>query len=172
MEKISITPYNSAWPDLFEQEAEQIRKVFSRICDIEHIGSTSVPALDAKPIIDIMLGFKNLDAARIIECMESIGYKHWKEDAFQHVRLMFTKWSESMNKRLVNVHATVRGGEFWNEQLQFRNKLREDQTLIREYANLKKDLARKYESDPEAYTAAKTEFVKKVLALSSFHDQA
>ncbi|MDP2668772.1 MAG: GrpB family protein [bacterium] len=165
MEKISIVPYNPSWPTLFEQESKQIRELFSGDCDIEHIGSTSVHGLDAKPVIDIMLGFENLSAPRIIERMESIGYKHWKEDAFQHVRLMFTKWSEDMIKRLINVHATVKGGEFWNEQLQFRNKLREDQVLIREYAGLKKDLARKYESDPDAYTAAKTEFVKKVLAL-------
>lgn len=165
MEKISIVPYNSSWPILFDQEANQIRGLFSGDCDIEHIGSTSVPGLDAKPIIDIMLGFETLDAPRIIERMESIGYKHWKEDTFQHVRLMFTKWSEDMTKRFVNVHATVKGGEFWNKQLQFRNKLRENQVLTREYAELKKDLARKYESDPDAYTAAKTEFVKKVLAL-------
>lgn len=165
MEKISIVPYNPAWLTLFEQEAQKIRGVFLQSYDIEHIGSTSVPGLDAKPIIDIMLGFETLDAPRIIERMESIGYKHWKEDTFQHVRLMFTKWSEDMTKRLVNVHATVKGGKFWNEQLRFRNKLREDQVLIREYADLKKDLARKYESDPDAYTAAKTEFIKKVLAL-------
>lgn len=165
MEKISIAPYNPAWLTLFKQEAQKIQDVFLQSCEIEHIGSTSVPGLDAKPIIDIMLGFETLDAPRIIECMESIEYKHWKEDTFQHVRLMFTKWSEDVTRRLVNVHATVKGGEFWNEQLQFRNKLREDQVLTREYADLKKDLARKYESDPDAYTAAKTQFVKKVLAL-------
>lgn len=165
MEKISIVPYDPAWPALFKQEAQKIRGLFLQSCDIEHIGSTSVPGLDAKSIIDIILGFETLDASRIIERMESIGYKHWKEDTLQHVRLMFTKWSEDMTKRLVNVHATVKGGEFWNEQLQFRNKLREDQVLTHKYADLKKNLARKYESDPDAYTAAKTQFVKKVLAL-------
>ncbi len=168
MEKISIAPYNSAWVTLFEQEAQKIRGVFLQGCDIEHIGSTSVPGLEAKPVIDIMLGFKTLDAPRIIERMESIGYKHWKEDTFQHVRLMFTQWNNDMSERLVNVHATVKGGEFWDEQLEFRDKLRTNKILAQEYSELKKNLAKAHSSDPDTYTVAKTEFVKKALMLQRY----
>lgn len=163
MEKISVVAYDPAWPIFFKQEAQKIQSVLQN-CDIEHVGSTSVPGLDAKPIIDIMLGFETLDTSRIIESMELLAYKHWKEDTFQHVRLMFTKWSEDMTRRLVNVHATIKGSEFWNEQIRFRDKLRENQALAREYAQLKKELARTYESDPDSYTAAKTEFVRKILS--------
>lgn len=164
MEKISVEPYDPTWPILFAREAERIQKVFATNVDIEHIGSTSVSGLNAKPVIDIMLGFQKLDAPQIIERMESMGYKHWKEDTFQNVRLMFAKWKEDMTNRLVNVHATIKGNDFWNEQLAFRDKLSNNEALAREYSDLKKELAKKHESDPEAYTAAKTEFVKKVLS--------
>ncbi len=164
METISIVEYDAVWPELFEQEAQRIKSVLSQSCDIEHIGSTSVPDLDAKPVIDIMLGFEKLDAQHVIEQMESIGYKHWKEDTFQDVRVMFTKWNGDVTKRLINAHATTKGSDFWNEQLAFRDKLRSSKELAGEYADLKKNLANKHKSDPEAYTAAKTEFVRKALS--------
>lgn len=164
MENITVISYDPSWPELFEREASLLRQALGEDMDIEHVGSTSVPGLDAKPVIDIMLGLKELNPPIIIGGMESIGYEHWKEDTFQHIRLMFTKWNKNKSKRFVNVHATVKGNDFWNELLELRDRLRSDQGLARNYAKLKRELAEKYKNDPEGYTSAKTEFVRKALS--------
>ncbi len=165
MSKIVIESYSPAWRDIFETEAEKLRVAFKGENPIiEHTGSTSVSGLAAKPIVDIMVGFQKLDTDEIVKKIENLGYEHWYEDTFRSERLFFTKWDKDKRERLVHVHATTTGNSFWNDQLAFRNKLRENPSLAKEYIELKKRLAIQFGNDREGYTAAKTRFVREVLS--------
>mgnify|MGYP003489560928 CR=1 FL=1 len=163
MDEIRVVPYDAGWVKLFEEAATQLEKLFPN-AQIEHIGSTSVVGLDAKPIIDIMLGVESLTDGEIIRKLESVGYKHWKEDTFQNERLFFTKWDSEKKNRLVHIHATVIGNDFWKDQIRFRDILRSKPEIAHEYAILKKQLAERLKNDRDGYTEAKTEFVKKILS--------
>ncbi len=163
MQTISIESYNPEWTQIFTKESEEIQAVFPGTVIIEHVGSTSVPGLDAKPVIDIMVGLKELDTSSIIQNMESLGYEHWKEDTFQNVRLMFTRWNQDKSKRLVNVHITILENDFWSELILLRDTLRTNPEVAKQYSELKIKLAEIYRTDPEGYTAAKTDFIKHIL---------
>lgn len=162
MDEIRIIPHDLTWAKLFEEGAKTLKQLFPE-AQVEHIGSTSVAGLDAKPIIDIMLGVKSLNGVGIIEKLESLGYEHWKEDTFQHERLFFTKWDSEKKNRLMHVHTTVVGSGFWNDQLKFRDILRSQPEVAHEYAILKKGLAERFKNDRDGYTEAKTEFIRKTL---------
>lgn len=164
MSKIVIESYSPAWLNIFETEAEKLRSAFKdEDTIIEHIGSTSVTGLAAKPIVDIMIGFQKLDTDKIVKIIERFGYEHWYEDTFRNERLFFTKWDKGKKERLVHIHATTIGNSFWNDQLAFRNKLRENPSLAKEYEDLKKELAVQHENNRDGYTEAKTRFVRDVL---------
>lgn len=162
MSKIEIVAYDPRWVELFKRESDILHTLFPDSIT-EHIGSTSVVGLDAKPIVDIMVGFETLNSEEITPVIESIGYEHWKEDTFQHERLFFTKWDSEKKERLMHIHATVIGSEFWKDQLAFRNILRTKPQVAEEYAILKKQLAEKFKEDRDGYTEAKTAFIRSVL---------
>ena len=165
MDEIVITPHDDSWPSLFQQEAKNIRDTFKgNSFVLEHIGSTAVPGLAAKPVIDMMLGFqKGMEEKQIIALLESLGYEHWKEDPHMHIRLFFVKWTENKTRRIAQIHVATIGGDFWRYQIVFRDILRANPILVREYAQLKQELAQKYKKDRGKYIAAKTDFVKKIL---------
>jgi GrpB-like predicted nucleotidyltransferase (UPF0157 family) len=166
MDEILLTPYDPTWSALFENEASLLRRSFSgQEISIEHIGSTAVSGLDAKPIIDIMIGFQKMNPNDVVEKIEALGYEHWKEDTFQHVRLFFIKWGPVKKSRLMQIHATTIHNDFWNDQIAFRDSLRADHGLAKEYVLLKRKLAEKYQNDRDGYTSAKTKFVREVLRL-------
>lgn len=163
METVTLSPYDPSWPSKFDKIKQTLIEALTDFQPTpEHIGSTSVPNLDAKPIIDVMVGVKYFLPEQIIKKIEVLGYEHWKEDPFQHERLMFTKRNKN-GERLVNIHVTPTGSEFWINQLTFRDKLRADKHLMNTYKELKTKLAKQYKKDPEGYTAAKTDFVREVL---------
>lgn len=165
MDEITIVPYDRKWSEYFEQEAQILRKALADENPIiEHIGSTSIIGLDAKPTVDSMIGFQILRSDKIIEKIEALGYEHWKEDQFQHERLFFTKWDSDKKKRLIHIHATIIGNSFWTNQIAFRNVLQAHPEVATEYSALKKELAFRFKNDRDGYTAAKMNFLRKVLA--------
>jgi len=131
---------------------------------IEHVGSTSVPGLAAKPVIDIMVGLKSVDdGPRVIAPLEQLGYAHWYEDPGRSERLYFVRWADEVRSyRLSHIHAAPLGGTFWTELLLFRDWLRCDTENAARYETLKRDLAKQYINDRDAYTAAKTQFVRAI----------
>lgn len=165
MSEIKIEAYNPQWKEIFEQEENILSSIFQeKEPVIEHIGSTAVVGLTAKPIVDIMIGFKKLDTNEIVRNIEKLGYEHWYEDTFRHERLFFTKWNPGKKERLIHIHATTIGSNFWKNQILFRKKLRENPELATMYAEVKKELAVKFGSDRDGYTEAKTEFIRKALS--------
>lgn len=131
--------------------------------EVEHIGSTSVTGLAAKPIVDIMLGAPDLSRLEgAISCLERIGYEYMLRP-----RVVIPNWrffaKPITRPRFFHLHGVVLGGPKWNDLLLFRNALRSDPQLARQYADVKYALAVRHYDDRSAYTDEKTEFIQSVL---------
>lgn len=134
----------------------------NKIAAIEHIGSTSVPGLCAKPVIDVLLGVRKLtNADEIISKMIGLGFKYISkyEDVMPY-RRYFCKKEDG--KHICHVHAVVEGSPFWKRHLLFRDYLRQNSQTRDEYGKLKKDLAQIEWNDGNEYADAKTEFIRSV----------
>lgn len=162
---IEIVAYDAAWPRLFEEEREQLAGAIGPWLTgpIEHIGSTAVPGLSAKPVIDILAGVESLDASRpAIAAAAALGYCYfpYRPDS-EH---WFCKPSPAF--RTHHLHLVPFGGEQWKGTLAFRDYLRAQPQIAAEYAALKAQLARSHRDDREAYTQAKSPFIRRITALA------
>ena len=161
---IALAAYSSAWSQQFSAERWELEMIFPPSdFRIEHIGSTSVPGLAAKPIIDILIGAPALrEIEARIHAMEARGYGYVPEhEAVLPQRRYFVK--PVVRPRNYHVHAVEIDGTFWTEHLLFRDALRALPDLALEYALLKHELAARFRDDPEAYTDAKAPFVRSVI---------
>jgi GrpB-like predicted nucleotidyltransferase (UPF0157 family) len=163
MDEIEIGPYDPRWPALFEEEAARLRAALdpALILGLEHFGSTAVPGLAAKPIIDILIAVRSLAEAQetAIEPLESLGYLYW-DDNPKTDRMFFVKGlPPNAARRTHHVHMTETAGEMW-QRLSFRDYLRAHPDEAANYERLKRDLAAKYRDDREAYTEAKESYVQ------------
>lgn len=163
--RIYLVPYDSMWVEQFETESANLAELLLpwRRGPIEHIGSTAVPGLCAKPVIDVMVGVTSLSAsAPAKQVLADAGYQY---SAYQaHVMHWFCKPSFAL--RTHHIHLVPFESNLWFQRLAFRNALRADHALATEYAELKQGLARTFEFDRDAYTAAKGPFVTRVLKLA------
>lgn len=156
---IIVTNYNKGWVDLFEKEARLIRSIFKdELIDIHHIGSTSVPNIKAKPIIDILPVVKNIDRVdEFNEQMMDIGYEPLGEFGMMG-RRYFRKGREN---RTHHVHMFQYDNHFEIERhLALRDYLRGHEEDMIAYGDLKETLARQFPQDIEGYSLGKNEFVK------------
>ncbi|MHC4235325.1 MAG: GrpB family protein [Planctomycetota bacterium] len=164
---IVVVPYDPEWPALFEQERAALTRIFPpSVAAIEHIGSTAVTGLGAKPVIDIMVGVDQLAAVvGRIAAVEDLGYEYVPEyESELPDRRYFRKPREQ--PRTHHLHAVERESEFWRRHLQFRDFLRANAEAVRDYYELKCRLSREYGQDHIAYTEAKSEFIERCLARS------
>lgn len=164
-EQVHIVEYDYCWPARFEEERARIERVIVRwLVEIEHVGSTAVPGLDAKPVIDVMVGLESMpDADRCVEPLIRLGYSYWQEGAEPHHRLFAKFVDAGWTARTHNLHLVEARGWYWKERLLFRDYLRADPAMALEYAWLKHELAQRFRDDREAYTAAKAKFVAAVV---------
>ena len=163
---IVVADYDPRWPQAYEEDRSAIARALGPMLrGIEHVGSTSVPGLAAKPILDIMLGVNADDLDRIIEPLVAIGYEYnpdW-EISMPLRRFFRRRRPDGMNTH--HLHAVTHGGEFWTRHLRFRDYLRAHPDKAREYGDLKKQIAREHQGGID-YTFAKTEFIRSVEALA------
>ncbi len=168
---IIIDPYDPAWPARFAEEAERVRQEFGHLAlRIEHVGSTSVPGLAAKPVIDIQVSVSSLEPRNLYyRRLVNVGYTHFSLGNFDLVYPFFKRpagWPSTHH-----VHLCVAGSEQERVHLTFRNYLRRHPAVAAEYASLKRQLAPAHEGltmeSQERYSLSKTEFVRSVLALAS-----
>ena len=161
---VILVPYDPCWPRRFEEERGVLDEVFTGVpVRIEHIGSTAVPGLGAKPIIDILLGVGRIrEVEERIPLLESRGYEYIpKWESVLPERRFFAK--PRAVPRTHHLHCVETRTEFWRRHLLFRDLLRDDAALTRAYHRLKLELAGRYRDDREAYTDAKTAFIESVL---------
>jgi GrpB-like predicted nucleotidyltransferase (UPF0157 family) len=151
-----LVDYNPLWPRAFAEEAARIRSAIGPLARaIEHYGSTAVPNLRAKPIIDFLIGVEDIDhGLQMIEPMMSLGYDYAGNQGIPGHHI-FGRGAA----RTHLAHIVVHGGGPWVASLAFRDRLRTDADLRAEYQALKERLAAKATSRAE-YTAGKSEFVE------------
>jgi len=171
---IAISEYDPNWPALFEEEARRLCDAFgSAALRIEHVGSTAVPGLAAKPVIDIQVSVASLvPHGRYLNTMAALGYRHVALDDFDLVYPFFHKPAEWLSTH--HVHLCLAGGEQEWKHLAFRNYLRAHPQTTRAYEALKRELARTHDGTTpramEAYSLAKSEFVVNVLRAAEASD--
>jgi GrpB-like predicted nucleotidyltransferase (UPF0157 family) len=162
---VEIAAYDSNWPRLFEDEAEVLRRALAPwlVGPIEHIGSTAIPGLAAKPIIDIMAAVETLDASRpAIVAAADVGYCYAPYEAeFRH---WFCKPSPAV--RTHHLHLVPIDSSQWIRPIAFRDYLRAHADVADEYEALKRQLAQRHPFDRTAYTIAKRPFVERVTAIA------
>ena len=164
---VVISEYDATWPVLFEQEASRLHAALgSEALRIEHVGSTAVPGLAAKPVIDIQVSVASLAPhGRYVDAMATLGYRHVALGDFDLVYPFFHKPAGLPSTH--HVHLCEAGKEQERRHLVFRNHLRAHPQVAAQYETLKRELARTHEvSTPqsmEAYSLAKSEFVARVL---------
>jgi GrpB-like predicted nucleotidyltransferase (UPF0157 family) len=163
-EEVCLVAPDPRWPAQFVEERDRLLDLFpGRFAAIEHIGSTAVPGLAAKPIIDILAGVKSMtEADALLEPLCAHGYE---TSAEFNATLPDQRWlmRHALGRRTHHLHLVVFGGEPWIHRLHFRDVLRADAAIAARYERLKRDLAAQYRHDREAYTHAKTAFIHDVL---------
>ena len=164
-EEVRLREHDSAWALAFDLERVRLHALSPGIfLGIEHIGSTAVAGLPAKPIIDILAGVASLEGVDVlIDRLCDNGYATSAEfNATLTDRKWLMRWRDG--HRTHHLHIVEFGGTPWRDRLAFRDVLRSDPATARRYAELKADLAARHASDREAYTDAKAEFVRAVVA--------
>jgi GrpB-like predicted nucleotidyltransferase (UPF0157 family) len=186
--KIEITPYNPDWKKIFDEEKiilSELLKDYNPV--IEHIGSTAVEGLGAKPVVDIQIGvhqYEHLDL--FADKMIRSGYIYYKKyedvlpdrryfvrasnpnnDALPEILLTYAdKFDREKYPHLIHIHTVELNSHWWRRHIAFRDYLRANNNARDEYYNLKIDLAKREWEDKNDYTDAKTDFIKRIEKLA------
>ena len=168
-EGVALVDYDPAWPAAFAKERARLDAAFPGVFrDIAHIGSTAVPGLHTKPIIDLLAGVGSMEEAIALNgplCANGYTTPPGMNERLDD-RQFFMR--HSRGRRTHHLHVVVHDAPGWHERLVFRDRLRSDLDLQKRYAKLKADLARRFANDRESYTEGKSAFIRDALAL---HDR-
>jgi len=159
--KIEIVPYDKHWVDLFIVEANRIQKTLGEcLKEIYHIGSTSIPDMPAKPVIDMMLVLDNIDDIPVIsEKLSQLNYEAIRRQIIPHVSF-FTKRQDSTIR--FHLHLHERGSPQIRRHVNFRDYVTQHPEVADEYAHLKTQLATQFSNDSYAYVSGKDKFVQEI----------
>jgi GrpB-like predicted nucleotidyltransferase (UPF0157 family) len=161
---VALVPYDPEWARRFEAERALLEHVLAPWLEggVEHVGSTAIPGVSAKPIVDMVAGVRDLDEARAAYGpLEAAGYV--SEPHRSEIAHHFAKPALELDARRLNLHLTEPSSSLWRERLAFRDALRADPALAAEYEALKLRLAHQHPGDVRTYTDGKRGFVHRVL---------
>jgi GrpB-like predicted nucleotidyltransferase (UPF0157 family) len=160
--KVCLVSHHPRWGELYQcAEADLRRCLGTWIVAMEHIGSTAIAGLEAKPILDLMIAMRSLRLpSEVFAKLYDIGYEHRDQDTVPG-RLFFAKGAETARTHYLSVCEAE--SPFWKSHIEFRDKLRADDRLARDYAHLKRQLAEQFPDDRHAYTNAKESFIHSVI---------
>ena len=166
---VRVVPYDTAWPTLFRVEADRVREALPGLpLWLEHVGSTAVPGVAAKPIIDILAGRPpGVPAAPYIAALGAAGYEYRGEQGIPG-RAFFRRGVP----RSYHIHLAEVDSQFWRDHLAFRDHLRSHPEVAAEYVALKESLAAQFPRDREAYISGKGPFILQVLARATRRSEA
>ncbi|MBB3232039.1 GrpB family protein [Halomonas stenophila] len=163
-EEVALFPYNANWPSMYEAERGRLLRLFpDDFLAIEHFGSTAVPGLSAKPIIDILAGVDSI--SRADELMEPLCHAKYTTSMEFNASLVGRRWlmQWAEGRRTHHLHLVVYGGQEWKRRLAFRDIHRANTELAEQYEQNKGLWAAEFKSDRGGYTAAKSDFVREAL---------
>ncbi|MEW5248277.1 GrpB family protein [Microbulbifer sp. 2201CG32-9] len=161
--KIQLEEYSHKWIIAFEKEKYFLEEKIGRwlIGKIEHVGSTAVPGMLAKPVIDIMFGVEDLVSSKeAIPVLSNNGYCYYPYKP----EIMHWFCKPAPDYRTHHLHLVPYKSDLWIERIRFRNILRRNKTIADEYSALKRQLAKDLADDREAYTEKKWPFIQRVLS--------
>jgi GrpB-like predicted nucleotidyltransferase (UPF0157 family) len=161
-EQIKIVPYDPSWPEQYEAEKVLLFNLIGEwvVGGIHHVGSTSVPGLSSKPVIDIMVGVKNLsDSKHLIQLLEQLDYCYFPYKTEE----MHWFCKPSPYKRTHHLHIIEYDSPNWKKRLAFRDYLRSHPEAKAEYQDLKIKMADFYKDDREAYTESKASLINRII---------
>ena len=160
--RISMVPHDPRWPKLFRQESDQLRAALGdTAAAVHHIGSTAIPTIYAKPIIDLLLVVQDLTALDDKQpLMEALGYEALGEFGIPGRR--YFRRDNEFGDRTHQVHAFENGSPQIQRHLAFRDYLLAHPDVAQNYSDLKRKLAAKYPSDIEAYMDGKDDFIQEI----------
>ena len=161
--KVRLLPYDPQWSREFAEERVQLEKTIGgHILSIDHIGSTSIPGLCAKPIIDILIGLDSFaNGSKCISGLEQLGYTFRGENGIPG-RHYFRKGSP----RTLHMHMFERDSQDWQQHILFRDYLRTHPTERDHYAELKAALAKQFPENRERYLEGKSDFIQNIIQLA------
>ena len=163
---VEIVPYDPAWPAAAVAATDEVVAALAPwVLDVEHIGSTAVPGLAAKPVIDLMVGVRSLDdSPAIIVAVEGLGYEYGPEFEIEvPSRRYFRRYVDGV--RTHQIHLVERTDTaWWDRHVAFRDWLRTHDDDRDAYADLKRRLAVEHRHDRAAYTDAKSDFIHAIEA--------
>ncbi|GAA1674919.1 GrpB family protein [Fodinicola feengrottensis] len=171
-EKAEVHAHDRRWTETARIECSRLARLIGPwlVDGVEHVGSTAVPGLAAKPIIDLMASVADPDVV-VAEASERLAADGWcyvpPELDQRQWRRFFVKPDSTGQRRIAHLHVIPSGHPRWAEQIAFRDALRQDNRLVRSYEDLKRRLADQHGHDREAYTNAKAEFIAEVLQRGS-----
>jgi GrpB-like predicted nucleotidyltransferase (UPF0157 family) len=167
-EQVAIVMYDPRWPKMFEEERVHLQSCLppDLLGRIEHFGSTAVPGLPAKPIIDVLVEVRSLEEtkSRIAPILEAQGYDYFWRPSWGNDIPPFYAWfikRDRTGKRTHHIHMVESDFEHW-DRLLFRDYLREFPVVARQYADIKMKLAQNHHDDRVAYTEEKGSFIREV----------
>jgi GrpB-like predicted nucleotidyltransferase (UPF0157 family) len=155
---INVVPHDARWATLFDEASAQLRaNLGAAILDVHHVGSTAVPGLCAKPVLDMLVLIPSLEAAQdLVPELASLGYQFGPEDDVRD-RLFFQR--RRGTARTHHLSLAEPKSHYRTVTLAFRDALRNDRALAASYCDLKQRLASQFPTDREAYQNGKTDFV-------------
>ncbi|HSX02737.1 MAG TPA: GrpB family protein [Candidatus Saccharimonadia bacterium] len=159
---VQLAPYDPAWARAFQEERVRLKAALgSSVHDIAHVGSTSIPGLAAKPIIDIIASVDNLAIYRqLVGPLESLGYEFMPERVFED-RVFFPKGPRE--NRTHHLSLVIKDSAGWRDPIRFRDYVRAHEDVRAEYQVLKEALAVQYPNDRASYTKAKDAMIKEIM---------
>jgi GrpB-like predicted nucleotidyltransferase (UPF0157 family) len=163
-QRVAVVGYDPAWPDRFAEQRPLVEELLWPWLagPVEHIGSTAVRGLRAKPVIDMLAPVSSLVSAQAaVPVLAQAGWLFWPDDPCRHYRLWFLR--PSPEARTHHLHLIEAGHAHAAALVAFRDALRADGGLCREYADLKDRLAQQHPGNRNAYTNAKSSFVAQAL---------
>ena len=160
---VKLVSHNDSWSIIFEETKNELLNLIDHlIIDKQHVGSTSINNIKAKPIIDVAILVDNLNVInQMINILEKNGYEY-RGDGGEDGGHLFVKCSEP-DIRTHHIHIVQKNDIQWENYLYFRDKLNSDQQLAIKYNNLKEQLENKFKENREEYTKAKNGFINKVV---------
>ena len=161
--ELRVSPYREEWKNLFEIEKRDIEEAIGDyIEDTQHVGSTSIIGMPAKPILDIAIAVKDFEEARVcIKPLCDMGYTFKGENGIPR-RHYFLKGEPCTH----HIHLLEKISEEWEKLILFRDYLRSNQKTAEEYKKLKRNLLQRLQGDRKAYQTAKSDFVETVIRKS------
>jgi GrpB-like predicted nucleotidyltransferase (UPF0157 family) len=162
---IEIVPYDKSWKNLYEIEKGLLESIFNNIIlDIQHFGSTSIPGLAAKPIIDIMIIVDDINEVdKYNKVMGDEGYVIRGENGMPGRRYFVKMKNENSGNHTHHIHIYQNNNICTSNYIIFRDYLKINNAVLKMYESVKKDLALKYRDNPLEYTNGKTDCVNKIL---------